>query len=202
MKKELYAKKLHQFISSIEACYRIAEWLIENKIQFKITKDRKSKFGDFRVIPGHNYTAIITINGSLGSDHFLYTTLHEFAHFFVWQNYKSRVKPHGKEWKLTFGKILLDFQMCFSEHLQKEIPNHALNPTYSSSANPKFYALLEPSNDPTVMDVPVGTIFSIDKRTFKKLKNRRTKVLCEEITSGREFLVSGSYVIKEGAEAV
>ena len=48
----------------------------------------------------------ITVNGDLNPYSFLITTIHEFAHLVTFEEYQGRVKPHGKEWQLTYSKML------------------------------------------------------------------------------------------------
>ena len=68
----------------------------------KITKPRKSKLGDFRILI--NGRGQISVNENLNRYAFLITITHELAHAFVWKRYKTRVMPHGKEWKSTFKR--------------------------------------------------------------------------------------------------
>jgi len=71
----------------------------EYKFRIKITRPRKTKLGDFRVISRNLIQ--VSVNGNLNKYEFLIVLLHEIAHVIVWKTYNKRVKPHGKEWKNT-----------------------------------------------------------------------------------------------------
>ena len=87
-----------------ESLPQIKKWIEELDIAVKVTKSRNTKLGDFRVTRKGEY--LISINYDLNEYAFLITLTHEIAHAFVWQKYKSKVYPHGSEWKNTFKKLL------------------------------------------------------------------------------------------------
>ena len=72
-----------------------------HKVQFILSKPRKTKLGDYRSIPNKNLF-IITVNNDLNPVQFLVTALHEIAHHVTWIKYIRFVKPHGKEWKQEY----------------------------------------------------------------------------------------------------
>ena len=72
----------------------IARWIDYFKCEFKISRNRNSKFGDYRpphAGKGHR----ISVNYDLNVYAFLVTTVHEFAHLHTWNEHKHKAKPHG-----------------------------------------------------------------------------------------------------------
>ena len=63
-------------------------WINELHLEIKVTKPRKSKLGDFKVIGDQ---LIISINNNLNKYAFLITLVHEIAHAFVFQKYQNTV---------------------------------------------------------------------------------------------------------------
>ena len=80
--------------------------IILNKVQFILSKPRKTKLGDYRAIPNESLF-IVTVNNNLNPVQFLITVLHELAHHFTWMKHKSIAKPHGKEWKQEYQRVFI-----------------------------------------------------------------------------------------------
>ena len=99
--KEILAKYIPA--KSIEV---IAQWIYHFNFKLKIKKSRTTKYGDYRP-PMKNTNHQITINNDLNEYAFLITLIHEIAHLSNWEKHKSKVKPHGEEWKSEF-KTLMD----------------------------------------------------------------------------------------------
>ena len=81
----------------------LIEILNKENIQILVKKERKTKHGDFRVLK--NGKCQITINSNLNPYRFLITLIHEIAHYRVYKIFEKKVKPHGKEWKLSLIHI-------------------------------------------------------------------------------------------------
>ncbi|TDA81831.1 sprT domain-containing protein, partial [Halomonas marinisediminis] len=79
----------------------------------------------------------ITINANLNSYRFLITLIHEIAHFEAFEKYGRFIKPHGKEWKYTFQRLMLPLinPKVFPEQLLPLIANHFRNPKASSDTD-------------------------------------------------------------------
>ena len=86
---------------------QLSEYLRHWQVNLVITRKRNTKHGDFRALPkgGHQ----ITVNEMPNPYRFLITTLHEIAHLIAFKDFGPRIKPHGKEWKHVFRKIMLPF---------------------------------------------------------------------------------------------
>ena len=86
----------------------IARWIDHFQCEFKVSRNRNSKFGDYR--PPHGGKGHrISVNYDLNQYAFLVTTVHEFAHLHTWNGHKHRAKPHGAEWKANFKKMMQPF---------------------------------------------------------------------------------------------
>ncbi len=150
--------------------------------------------GDYRfdAEKGHH---IITVNGNLNPMSFLTTYIHEIAHLVAFKKYGAKVLPHGKEWKHEFRVL---FHPLLNETI---IPRDAVATLQKYLKNPKASSCSEhglfdadhkvqlKSNEALVEDLKKDQLFSLKKRSFKLLENRRTRALCLDIHNGRKYLV-------------
>src|SRR5688572_6926605 len=103
-------EKIDQFTSALKPFLPagteqyVAEFLIEKVVHFTVTKDRKSKYGDYRQ-PYKGKPHLISVNGTLNKYAFLITTLHEMAHLTAYEKYRNSIPPHGPEWKQEFQEV-------------------------------------------------------------------------------------------------
>lgn len=166
----------------------------KHPFDFKLRKKRISKAGDFSC--HHGRVPRITINHDLPDVEFLLTYVHEVAHLHVHQQHGFRVEAHGDEWKKSFQQLL---NPLLQEHIIPEpvlscLNEHMINPkasTYSDSRLTKLLRNLDPrsANTTLLSDLPEGSVFDLHGRWFKKGKLKRTRVLCQEIKSKRQYLV-------------
>jgi hypothetical protein len=173
----------------------IARWVLDLAVDFKITPGRKTKLGDFR--PPHGaHRARITVNGDLNEYNFLITTIHEFAHLGCFLKHGVKVAPHGREWKAIYAELLGSFlgNGTFPPDLEVAIRTHLANPSASSCASPalsKALAKFDESPSTFLDDLPLNTKFYFNHREFINLTKKRTRFLCFEPKSGRNYLISG-----------
>jgi len=178
----------------------IHKWIIELKVDFVISKPRKTKLGDFRPAYGSK-PARITVNGNLNPYHFLLTTIHEFAHLGCYLKHGNKVLPHGKEWKTIYTKLLekhLD-QGVFPQKLEPALRKHLGRPSASSCSDPGlFRSLSHFDNEPKLFlsQVPLNSLFSLHDTAYKVLEKRRTRYLCIRLEDRKKYLVSGNAVIQ------
>lgn len=175
----------------------LKNWFTQTPFILNITKKRTTKLGDFRGEVGKQLCKI-SVNQNLNSYSFLITLTHEFAHLLVWNKYKNKVNPHGKEWKNTFTELLIVLleNNIFPDDLTPMVVKHAKQPKASSQADVQLTKALNnynPTNDLVhLMELEQGTIFSLNNnRTFKKGEKRRTRYLCEEVTTKKKYLIHG-----------
>jgi hypothetical protein len=165
-----------------------------NPFHFHLSKKRLSKSGDFTCKHGH--IPRITVNKDLHAFEFLITYIHEVAHLHVHQTYGFRAGAHGTEWKNKFQELLspLLTEQVFPKDILDCLLKHMANPKASTYSDAELTKLLR-SKDPRaaqstlLSELPEGSVFDLNGRWFKKGKIRRTRVLCLEVKSKRQFLV-------------
>lgn len=168
---------------------------ITYQFTFKVTKKRNSKYGDYRFDPLNN-THTITINGDMNQYAFLVTYIHEVAHLVTYQNFGKKIAPHGAEWKRTFQESLAPVMsdLVFPDDILEALRIHMKNPRATSSSDPHLNICLRKYDDNKGLvhlgEVNNGALFKFNTRIFKKESIRRTRILCQEVNSGRKYLIS------------
>ena len=180
-----------------ESLSTLKHWFKQKPFELKISKKRSTKFGDFRATLKKGPHRI-SVNADLNQFAFLITLTHEFAHLLVWDKHQHKVKAHGIEWKTEFSTLMnvLLQKEIFPEHLKVVLQNHLKNPPASSSRDINLINELKkydaPSNTIQLLEIPEGSTFSLNKkRFFIKGNKRRTRFLCQEISSKKEYLIHG-----------
>ena len=183
----------------------VVQYIIDYKIHFKITRERHTKFGDYRLPttarPGH----CISINGNLEPQGFLLVTLHELAHMLTYVDYGRKVKPHGLEWQRNYSRLIADFinMGCFSDDIVPMLRSYSatlpLNKRMERLIDTRLHLLpaaFDKNGKPQTLDtLPVGSQFRIkgnDGRLFESVAKLRTRWKCRELNTGRIYSVSGS----------
>lgn len=150
-------------------------------VNFTITRDRRSKNGDFK--PGLNgQRHSISVNGSLNKYEFLMIVLHELAHLIVFEKFGNRRVPsHGKEWKQQYGTLLREaadkgfFHPSINQLIHK----------YSYSVKASGIADLE---------------LAMALRAFDKHNSQHSIKLLEELPEGCTFIVKNGMTLIKGAK--
>lgn len=171
----------------------------EYNFSLTITNERITKNGDYRMPIGRTEQHKISVNGTLNPNAFLVTLLHEIAHMYAFDKYGKRIKPHGIEWKKTFVSIAKPFleKKIWPEDVTRVLIDYFRNPKASSAGDLNLTRVLrkyDKTNDLYLEDVPSGTKFSVNSqkdRWFLKGSKRRTRFLCKELSTGREFTIHG-----------
>lgn len=175
----------------------VNSWYREYDFHLRISKSRKSKFGDFR--PAYQGKPNrISVNGDLNQYHFLITLTHEIAHVACWTKYKSTVNPHGAEWKNIYSQMLKQLMSAveFPEDVNHSLIKHLNRPKASSCSDPDLFKVLKrynaSSNTVFLEELEQGEHFTLhETRIFSKGKKRRTRFECVELKSQKLYLVSG-----------
>jgi SprT protein len=172
----------------------IAKWIDYFQCEFKISKTRSTKLGDYRhpfKEAGHK----ISVNNNLNAYAFLVTTVHEFAHLLTWNDHKNKVKPHGLEWKLNFKKMMSPFleKDLFPKDIEQAIITYLLNPSASSCTDLNLSRALRAYDKPhkyvRLEEIPQDAVFSIkDGRKFKKGARLRKRFRCTLLANGHIYL--------------
>ncbi|MGY6742498.1 MAG: SprT-like domain-containing protein [Cecembia sp.] len=197
----LEAFKKHVPESAVDYCFQL--WK-EKPFNFYITRDRSSKLGDFRYRRDRKVQTI-SINYNLSPYQFLITYIHEVAHYRAFERYGWRIRPHGPEWKLTFRELMLPVlsDKVFPKDVYLVLVRHMKNPKASTGADLLLAKVLKPydknfSPDKSLLiDLPLGEIFSLQGRRFRKDQIRRTRVVCEELSTGKKYLISAHAEVRK-----
>lgn len=180
-----------------DAAPLIGRWIDHFQCEFKISRNRGTKFGDYRA-PFDGKGHRISVNYDLNAYAFLVTTVHEFAHLYTWNQHKHQVRPHGAEWKMNFQKMMQPFfeKNVFPADLQQAIVKYLNNPAASSCADLNLYRTLRKYDAPkpsavTVEKVPLKALFKLkDGRVFSKEEKLRKRFKCLEVSTRRFYLFS------------
>lgn len=173
----------------------LSKYLRQWEVNLVITRKRVTKHGDFRAL--HEGGHQITVNEMPNPYRFLITTLHEIAHLVAYKNFGRTIKPHGKEWKTTYKKIMLPFLTpnIFPEALLEILQSHFRNPKASSDADFKLVMALnkfDPVNKKNyIFELERGEVFEIHNgRRFIRGKKRVKRYECREVDTRRMYLFS------------
>jgi len=173
----------------------LSKYLVHWEVNLVVTRKRLTKHGDFRALPkgGHQ----ITVNEMPNPYRFLITTVHEIAHLITYKDFGVGIKPHGKEWKHTYRKIMLPFLISeiFPQELLKILQLHFRNPKASSETDTKLTLVLnkfDPENKKNyIFELEDGSVFEIHNgRRFIRGKKRTKRYECREVNGKRLYLFS------------
>lgn len=172
----------------------ISRWIDYFKCEFKISRGRSTKYGDYR----HPYKDAghrISVNYNLNQYAFLVTTVHEFAHLLTWNEYKRKAKPHGQEWKNNFKRMMQPFfeQEIFPGDVKLAIRNYLENPSASSCTDLNLFRILKKYDKkaPNIVlleTLAEGSLFLYKDRAFKKGARIRKRFRCQEVKTGAMYL--------------
>ena len=181
----------------------VVDLLVKHPVIFKIVKPRKTKLGDFRSgRKGEKHQ--ITINGNLNRYSFLITTLHEFAHLITFEKFGRRVAPHGAEWKKIYSDLLLPVidSKKLPEDVEAALTNSLIKVKASSCSDANLHRTLlrydpKTDNQTTLESLDKNSTFALNGKTFVKGKLRRTRFICTETTTKKQYLVSALAQVTE-----
>ena len=173
----------------------IARWIDHFQCDFKISRARNTKYGDYRP-PHAGQGHRISINYDLNPYAFLVTTVHEFAHLLTWNEHQRKAKPHGAEWKANFKRMMRPFfeQEIFPADIRQAIVRYLENPAASSCTDHQLFKALKkydqtPEHLVLLESLPLGSVFKLkDGRVFRKDAKIRKRFRCTELASGRLYL--------------
>jgi len=193
----MHSEKLHTTLrehlpsATVDYCFLLWQ---QSPFELKLTKSRQTKVGDFTSRRSALHPRI-TLNHDLNPYLFLLTYIHEVAHLHVHLRHGNRVDPHGDEWKKAFQELMIPLlqESAFPPEILHELRRHMVNPKASSFADSDLTKALRQFDTGlqliALSDIPEGSIFRLQGRFFKKGLLRRTRVLCKEIKTKRNYLV-------------
>jgi len=194
MKKQEFSAALQDFLpgGSVEL---VSEWLVKYKISLKIVRERNTKLGDYRC-PAFQKGHRISVNGNLNPYSFLITLIHEMAHLMVWEKFRGKVYPHGKEWKQTYGELVHVFTTAgvFPEDVHFVLENSLQKAKANSYGNIRLSRILKKydlkETGALVEDIPDNTVFRLQNGlTFKKIRKNRVRYRCICLENKRIYSV-------------
>ena len=174
--------------------------LLNNQnILIKLKSNRKTKHGDFSV--KKDFSVEITINSDMNPFRFLITLLHEISHFFVYQDFGFKTKPHGFQWKSKFKELLIPVinNKVFPDDILSPLAKYAINPKASTDTDLDLSIALNKYNvsiSTYVLDLEQGDKFKAsNKKNYLVIRKRRKRYECMEIDSKKIYLFSPNYKI-------
>lgn len=166
----------------------IKKWLEGHICHIKITKNRQSKLGDYRLMPDKSHQ--ISINGNLDPELFFFVFTHEIAHLLAFYE-KRNIAPHGKEWKNTFRDLILESLSVYSTDCQILLKNFAKNPKANYMASPelvKYFDAKSPDHHTYIENLPIGEHFLYQSQLFQVEEKKKKRYLCKNLRTGRLYL--------------
>lgn len=164
-------------------------------INFKLTRERLSKHGDYRSHV-HPWRHQISINITLPPFHFLVTLLHETAHLMVHEHYKDHGEPHGPRWSRAFSGIIVPYMQpgVLPQKLAHALHNHVANGYATTTGDPLLLAIFRELDGTalsviTLETIPTGSIFALKGQLFRKGEKLRTFFKCHSLTHGKDYRV-------------
>lgn len=186
-----------------DAVNYIFDFMNRHCVDLHITRDRRSKLGDYRWPQNGCQRHAISINGSLNPYMFLLVMLHEQAHLLTYLQYHRSVQPHGHEWQDNYRRLLLDYAAkgCFPKECLPALQHYTARLPLYRPAGDELEVILHrydkgrASEDIlTLNDLPIGSIFRLKARPelrFQSMEKLRTRYRCMELHTAAPFFVAG-----------
>ena len=199
MDKVRYRQILDEYIPE-QAIEGVLSLLEKHRIHIKITRERITKQGDFRILG--NGQPQITINHNLNKFSFLLTLVHEIAHWFTYKKFQ-RVKPHGKEWKQEFKYLMLPFinNDIFPDDLLPFLAKYIKNPKAATGSDVQlaiaFKKYDQPSDSINLFELNTGNQFVLRNKIFVLGNKRRTRYECMDQKTKRKYLIHQNAEVKK-----
>ncbi len=174
----------------------LMQLLRSEPVELKITRPRKSKFGDYR-FPKQGERHRISVNGNLNPYAFIITVIHEMAHLEAFKDFGKAIKPHGGEWQQTFRDLAHPFIEAgiFPAEVKNNLIKSLNKGSASSCTDVELFRALKqydetPEHIVTVESIEAGGHFALDdKKIFRKGPKSRKRYRCLNINNGREYMV-------------
>ena len=168
--------------------------IIEKKVHLKITRNRKTKLGDYRP-PVRHTNHRISVNYDLNPYAFLITLVHELAHLVVYEQFENQVSPHGKEWKKAYREMMQDFLKTevFPPELLKAVEASLYKAKASTFTDLELSRLLKtydkPNGQIVLESLPAETVFVTQGgKKFIKGEKLRKRYKCISLQNRRLYL--------------
>jgi hypothetical protein len=119
--------------------------------------------------------------------------VHEFAHLVVYKNHK-KVRPHGREWQLTFQHLMLPFLSLevFPQEILSPLAAYLKKPKASTDGDMNLSLALRGFDSEKkgmmIFELPDQGLFQYRNRTFVKGDKRRTRYECIEVATHKKYI--------------
>ena len=191
---------LQKHVPEAARAYCFDLW-IRYPFRFTLRKSRQSKVGDFICRDGE--APHITVNADLHPYLFLVTYVHEVAHLVVHRTHGPRTEAHGESWKDVFRQLMLPLLVpeVFPKELLIRLRTHMQDPMASSFSDSDLTEAFR-AHDPKwsratlLSEIPVGSMFGLRGKWFRKGQLQRTRFVCTEIKTKRIFLVPADFPVE------
>lgn len=210
-RKEKFREIMSQYVPQ-QAVDDIVRFINDYSVYLKITRERQSKFGDYRMPSPKNPVHTISVNGNLGQYGFLLVMLHELAHMLTFIDCGRKVKPHGLEWQERYRQLILRFAAkgCFPAEVTPLLNSYASSLPLSKKLErdidrrlkiqPSIIQIIAQSDDHVVSldTLPAGSHFLLaarPDRTFESIEKLRTRWKCRDMDSGQLYTVSADALV-------
>ena len=171
------------------------------KVNVVTVPRRNTKHGDFKILSQGFHR--ISVNNSSNPYRFLITLIHEIAHLVAFKDFGYSIKPHGKEWKSCYQKLMIPFlnSEIFPKDLLNLLAFHFKNPRASTDVD--FNLVIElnkfdPENEKNyIFELDSGTIFETDNgRKFVLGSKRKKRYECYELSTRKKYFFSPHAQVK------
>lgn len=165
----------------------LKKWFGNYAVHIRITKGRQSKLGDYRKLPDQSHE--ISVNSTLPPQLFFFVLTHELAHLIAFEVYGRKIAPHGKEWKVTFGEMLLESLSVYELELQKILVKFSVSPKANFMSSPDLvrYFHIDDEEASLLETLRQNDEFLYRKENYRILEVLKKKYLCENIVNGKKY---------------
>lgn len=174
----------------------VEKWCAGHRVIIEIKSARKRKLGDYRKEKNCHK---ISVNHDLNENLFFLTLTHEIAHLLSFAKYGKEIKPHGREWKFVFGKLIHQSLEVYPKDLQLILLNFAQNPKANFYAYAPLVSYFHHQKHPEALflkDLEEGSLFFLEDKKFLKGEKRKIKYICTEQISGKSYIIDGLALVK------
>jgi len=177
----------------------------EHPFNFTVAGSRKTCLGNYMYKNGRHF---ISVNGDSNPYSFLITLIHEIAHQRVRVHQKlfgRAPAPHGAEWKFHFKTLMAPLlnPHTFPDDILQVLVRHMQNPAASSTKDPALVRILSRYSPEKMIkgiylsEIEDGKIFNFNGRQFKRIQNRRTRILVECVNTRKRYTIPGIAMVSE-----
>lgn len=180
---------LHSYLPPETLPY-LQKWFGSHLLHIKVTRDRKSKLGDYRKMRDGSHQ--ISLNTTLQPQLFFFVLTHELAHLLAFEKYGHRIAPHGTEWKNIFRLMILESIAVYSADLQPLLLKFSASPkaNFMSSTDLVRYFHIEDYEDESsyIEDLQINDEFIYREQPYLLQGKRKKNYLCRQLGSNKLYV--------------